>query len=255
MNRAELSILRLGQRTRWVDRSSAMNELDALIRQTGGLQEHDFDAFISKATEIMRHIRFNLNVLFIPEELAVSLVSRVFEILESSLLAFSHPLTRIYTPLSNKQATVCFTILRCALIPCRQYLHVLCQTYRKATDRTFVYWFLSLVGRLLRLSPLNEEIARFSRFIPFGYVIPHILVESEDDHTVRDNLVELSSGMAEWKKRDSSTFHVGLIILRDVFSEGFDNCLEMRLMNDGKGGWSSSIQIFSQQTIRGLGGN
>ncbi|KAK2940365.1 hypothetical protein BLNAU_24719 [Blattamonas nauphoetae] len=131
----------------------------------------------------------------------------------------------------DEEYTVHETVLRQVVAPSEKYICHLCMNQFSIIDDEQSYDFLTLLARLLAISPCYEPTMDFVLNIPVILTIPSCLSFFENEHSIWIFLHQMIAIQREWNVTRGEVQN-GRAIHRMLRMEGFEDVIEEKLRTD-----------------------
>ncbi|KAK2959855.1 hypothetical protein BLNAU_5052 [Blattamonas nauphoetae] len=115
--------------------------------------------------------------------------------------------------------------------------------------------FMSLLTTLLDFSPYHRPTLEFVLASPIEMALSGCLPTIEDKDHLWDSLFYIHLWLEEWPKEGRKVDKSGKRVMEALFSEGFEDTLEQKLMNDKGGIFGRSVDDKSHFISHSLGAN
>ncbi|KAK2963082.1 hypothetical protein BLNAU_2105 [Blattamonas nauphoetae] len=114
--------------------------------------------------------------------------------------------------------------------------------------------FTKLLAILIRICPFHRPTLEFVLASPIVMAITSCLSYVEDDDDVWTLLNNIKDSLREWKNYGPEVVQCGQRMMQALFSEGFEDTLEQKLLNDKNGlyGFRLVARCLSSQTLLSL---
>ncbi|KAK2954262.1 hypothetical protein BLNAU_10761 [Blattamonas nauphoetae] len=132
----------------------------------------------------------------------------------------------------NEQQAVHETVFTQVVVPSEKFIWHLCANRYSIVDGELSETFLTLLTRILQISPYYQPTKNFVFYMPIVLTIPSCLTFFENDHSIYNCLYSLVGIQQEWIKRRRSKRQMQTKVQRMLRMEGIDDVIEGELGND-----------------------
>ncbi|KAK2942919.1 hypothetical protein BLNAU_22178 [Blattamonas nauphoetae] len=151
----------------------------------------------------------------------------------------------------DEEYTVHETVLRQVVAPSEKYICHLCMNQFSIIDDEQSYDFLTLLARLLAISPCYEPTMDFVLNIPVILTIPSCLSFFENEHSIWIFLHQMIAIQREWNVTRGEVQKTGRAIHRMLRMEGFEDVIEEKLRTD-KNRYYGGLVVARSITLNNL---
>ncbi|KAK2950662.1 hypothetical protein BLNAU_14333 [Blattamonas nauphoetae] len=141
-------------------------------------------------------------------------------------------LTKLELEDDNEHQAVRETVLKQVLLPTEQYIWHLCVKCSSIVDGEQSKYFLTLLARLLRISPYDQSTMDFVLQMPVTLTIPSCLTFFEDDESIWTFLDDMVDSQLEWNKEGGEVRQIWKTVHRMLRMEGIEDVIDEKLRND-----------------------
>ncbi|KAK2960165.1 hypothetical protein BLNAU_4718 [Blattamonas nauphoetae] len=193
-----------------------------------------------------------LNPLNLPIAEAVDIHTYLMSNIRQSVwLATPRGLAQLEIDDGDEQRAVQEIVLKQVLVPSEKYICHLCVNRYSITDGDQSKYFLTLLARLLRISPNYQRTMEFLLHMPVVLTIPSCLTFVKNEHSIWFFLNEMIDSQREWNKTRGYEQQIGIEIFRMLRMEGIEDVIEEKLRNNKNaiiGRWivDESIKLNNQ---------
>ncbi|KAK2950203.1 hypothetical protein BLNAU_14889 [Blattamonas nauphoetae] len=115
--------------------------------------------------------------------------------------------------------------------------------------------FMSLLTTLLGFSPYHHPTLEFVITSPIAMGFSSSLSSIETDNRLHDTLETINNSLRSWKNESPEVVQSGKRVMQALFSEGFEDTLEQKLMNDKRVLYGLRLVRNCQFILKLLGSN
>ncbi|KAK2947106.1 hypothetical protein BLNAU_17958 [Blattamonas nauphoetae] len=147
----------------------------------------------------------------------------------------------------NAQQGVYETVLKQVIVPSEKYIRHLCVNRFSIVDGELSWYFLTLLARLLGISPYYQPTMDVVVSMPVFLTIPSCLTYFVKDHSIWCFLVLMNKTQREWNATQGDVRQMWKKIYRMLRMEGMEDAIEEKLRNDqvrSKGRWTVANTII-----------
>ncbi|KAK2948869.1 hypothetical protein BLNAU_16212 [Blattamonas nauphoetae] len=155
----------------------------------------------------------------------------------------------------DEQQAVQKTVLKQVLYPSEKYISHLCTHHFSFMDGDLSKRFLTLIARLLKISPYSQPTMDFVLNMPVVLTISSSLTFFEDDKTIYHFLYDMNDIQQEWNRTGGNRRQMWKTVHRMLRMEGIEDVIEERLRNDKSEYSSKFIVAYSIRWNNLLGRN
>ncbi|KAK2960037.1 hypothetical protein BLNAU_4920 [Blattamonas nauphoetae] len=181
------------------------------------------------------------------------LVSKVFAILQPHTVQISGNETIIYTLIQTFYSCIKLAfpsslvdiglttavdkhnhremIFQKVVIPSSGFLTILISN-RHVISEDFFDSFMSLLDTLLQIGPFHRPTVEFVLASPIVMAFSSCLSPVENRGHIRNTLINIEQSLQKWKDEGQEVVQCGKRMIQALFSEGFEDTLEQKMMND-----------------------
>ncbi|KAK2955016.1 hypothetical protein BLNAU_9947 [Blattamonas nauphoetae] len=167
---------------------------------------------------------------------AVDILVHLLEILRYFLFLITpRALTKLESEGRNEKQAVFEAVLQQVLVPSEKYIRHLCVNRFSIIDGYQSYYLLSLLARLLEISPYSQPTRDFVLRMPIVLTIPSCITFFENEYTIWHFLDEMNDAQQEWNERGGKARQMGKKVLRMLRMEGIEDVIEDKLQTNRNG--------------------
>ncbi|KAK2948688.1 hypothetical protein BLNAU_16326 [Blattamonas nauphoetae] len=146
--------------------------------------------------------------------------------------ATPHNLIQLGIEDDNEQQAVHETVWKQFITPSEKYIWHLCVNRFSIVDRSQSESFLTLLTKILEISPYHQQTMDFVLNMPVILTIPSCLTFFGRDFSIWNFLNDLNTVLRDWNREGGEVQLMGKTILRMLRMEGFEDVMEEKLQNN-----------------------
>ncbi|KAK2942618.1 hypothetical protein BLNAU_22469 [Blattamonas nauphoetae] len=140
------------------------------------------------------------------------------------------------------------------VIPSSQFVTFLISN-RFILNGDLFFSFMSLLRKLPEIGPFHRPTLEFVLASPIVMALSSCLSFIDNDDDLWTTLIYINLSLEEWNEEDPEVVKSGKQIIQTLFSEGFEDTLEQKLLNDKNGLYGFRLVDYCRSVLKFLGSN